>query len=72
VDPNQITQTFDLELSKIAKLEEPRHQFRGVLGQVSASRRSELLHPCCEAHGLALRGVVHSKVIADPSHDDFS
>src|SRR5262249_28379838 len=72
VDMNRVTYPFDLERSEIAELEEPSHQLRSMLRQVRAPRRSKLLHPCCQAHGLPLRGVIHSKIVADSSHDDFS
>jgi hypothetical protein len=55
-----------------AEPEEALDEPRGVLGQVDAVGRGELLHPLREADHLALRGVVHAEIVADLPHHDLA
>jgi hypothetical protein len=45
VDPERLLDSLDRELPEILKLDEPLDQLGGVLGQIRAIRRRDLLHP---------------------------
>jgi hypothetical protein len=72
MDVDWLAHSLDFERPEITELKEPGHELRGVLGQVSASGRGELLHSCCETHSLPLRRVVHAEVVTDLADNDLS
>ncbi len=71
VDQYRLTDAFQLEPPEVAEPEEPRDEGRGVLGQVDPLGPGELLHALGEPDGVALRGVIHAEVVADPADHDL-
>src|SRR5262245_896398 len=71
-DANGRRKTFDNERAEITKREVPRDEGRRALAHVHAPRIGELFEPRGEAHGFALRRVVHAKIVADLTHHDLA
>ena len=67
VDPHRFADAFERERTEVAQLEVVGHQRRGGLRHAGAVRRGELLDALREPDGVALRGIVHAQIVADPS-----
>ena len=59
-------------LAAVVEVEEARRQPRGLLGHRDAARGGQLLDPGGQPDDVALGGVVHAKVVADPPHHDLA
>jgi hypothetical protein len=69
VDADRRREPLDPRRAEVPHLEVARDERGGVLGQVDAIGRRDLLHARRETHGVPLGGVIHAEVVPDlPDH----
>src|SRR5262245_10462508 len=69
VERDRNTHSLQLERPEVTKAEETRDESRRLGGEIHPARLGELLHSLRQPHGMSLRGVVHTEIVADlPDH----